>query len=160
MKQVTWLPDTCVSPSCQITFEFDETLPNDSQTFTPVRIIPCKAHENLSLIDNWNACLNENQSKNKVLSAIVTEAPSLTELVNTKDERLMKLKLGLISKEEFIQLGGSSDTFETRIKDDITISWVFNKQRELEITINDNSIDKMSLEAALASYSVVGIKVK
>ena len=88
--QITkWGFDTC---PCVIEYSWDDTVPQSSRTHTLSNyIIKCPAHINLSDINAYNACLNENTViKNPALQHILTNSPT-TALYDIKDgNRLLK----------------------------------------------------------------------
>lgn len=68
VKTTKWRPDTC---SCVITYDWDDTLPEDERVHTLNTIQKCKHHDSLDDASAYDQVLNgENRLKNYVLSDI------------------------------------------------------------------------------------------
>lgn len=96
LKVTRWSPDTC---SCIIDYQWDDTLPNDQITLTPVNIVQrCTAHESLQDTNSvYDAVNEENPRKNKALDEILQNAPSNTwyDIDANSGQRIFKNNIGI-----------------------------------------------------------------
>lgn len=101
IQKTTWTPDTC---SCQITFAWDDQVPEGQRVFTVDKANPCPEHTG-TLEQVFAKVLEENQNKNKVLGHVVENFPSVYEEVNG----------------------------EKQLKEGIEYNWSFDSSRNLEV---------------------------
>lgn len=97
MNTTRWSPDTC---NCIIDYEWDDSLPNDLITMTPVNIVNvCSDHQklppNITLVDFYNVLMEENPRKNASFQHILDNGPSsLYDIVN--NTRVLKKDVSFV----------------------------------------------------------------
>lgn len=92
MHKNTWRPDTC---GCEIEYEWDDAVPAEQRVHTPVKVTGCEHHQAGDHVAKYTKVLKENQSKNKVLGAILDGVTTAVDvLLDENDKPIKKLKRG------------------------------------------------------------------
>jgi hypothetical protein len=75
IKTTRWSPDTC---GCSIDYQWDDSLPNDQITITPVGVpTKCAAHSSIAAVPTaFNTISEENGRKNISRSLLLDNGPS------------------------------------------------------------------------------------
>ncbi len=137
IKVTTWRPDTC---DCEIEYEWDADLDGSVRTHVLKQINKvCEAHKTLSIGEQWNAAMDENTRKNKVLGRVIENFPELTETEIKEDGSEIK-----------------------QLKRGTQYNWSFDKDRNLEVEITGMTpTQKVALKTVTDSEFGVGkVKIK
>ena len=101
IQRTLWSRDTCDPTgenkfSCQIEYEWDDTVPQDQRTHTVSQIIKtCPIHQHhIDKVAHYQDVLDENQSKNKAIGLLI---------------------------KTFVKLDGGQDEIKWRFEEDRTI---------------------------------------
>ena len=92
IKTTRWSPDTC---GCSIDYQWDDSLPQDQITVTPVGVpTKCAVHNVLGTVPTvFNAVKEENGRKNTTRSLILDNGPST--LFDTAPDGTREFKNGI-----------------------------------------------------------------
>lgn len=111
-----WRPDTC---GCEIEYTWDTEASEEDRVHTVSNITKaCDAHKNHPIETHFEKVVEENTSKNQVLSAILENYPELT-----------------VSDEN----GGK------KLKQGVEYKWSFDKDRKLQVELVGAQIDSAEL---------------
>mgnify|MGYP001616653995 CR=1 FL=1 len=92
MHKNTWRPDTC---GCEIEYEWEDTLTVEQRVHTPTKATGCEHHLTGDHSAKYTQVLKENQTKNKVLGAILDGVSTAVDiLLDENDKPIKKLKKG------------------------------------------------------------------
>jgi hypothetical protein len=74
IQRTQWQPDTC---GCILEYTWDDTLPEDTRTHTPVTSKPCSIHANQANTTTvFNTVVDENQRKNLGFQIVLDNGPT------------------------------------------------------------------------------------